>query len=297
MERGMAGLLIGSTGLFCATPQGYTRIGAAAFGVNTIRRTDAGLLLGAEGGLWQIPAGTDQLIQWHDETLTQVMDMAVLPAAWSTVPPAATATPDTRISLVVATAYGVTTNRFDELGAPRWQRHAAGLSPNRRFTNSLVVDAARPACWLAATEDGVLRTEDAGITWCTTSMSGLPVRVLRGDDGEYWAGADAGVWRSSDGVTWIRAGQGLEHTPVFALARIADGWLAGTGCGVARGDGTGLWSFTGAPLRVVAVAANRDRWWAGASPGGLWQSMDQGETWQRTGDFVRVFTIESPEVM
>ena len=68
----------------------------------------------------------------------------------------------------------------------------------------------------------------------------MPVRTLCQAHDAYWAGADqGGVWRSADGVDWKRAGLGLEHTPVYALAPADDRLIAGTEQGVALGDGVG----------------------------------------------------------
>jgi len=276
-----AGWLIGASGLFGETTKGWERIGAGAFGVTAILRTQQGLLVGTDGGLWQIPAGTDQWIQWHDETLTLVQALISVPAG---------------TGAAAASAYGVATGELDELGAPRWQWHSDSLSVNCRFTNDLLVDPGCDGRWLAATEGGVLLTENSGGAWTPTSLAGVPVRTLCHADGAFWAGADqGGIWRSCDGEDWTRAGQGLEPIPVFAVAWAGDRFIAGTDRGVAQGDGKGTWVLSGAPLRVAAVAAAGSRWLAGASPGGLWSSEDAGEIWQRTGSFDNVRLIEPPE--
>lgn len=275
------GWLIGTRGLYGETPDGWERIGAGAFGVTAILRTPEGPLVGSEAGLWQIPTGTDRWVQWHDETLTLVQALTPVPGG---------------VGVAAASGYGVATGELDRLGAPRWQWHSDALSINCRYTNDLLVDPARDGRWLAATEGGVLLSENSGTDWTATSLRGVPVRTLCHADGAFWAGADeGGVWRSPDGRDWTRAGQGLEHLPVFSLTWAGDRLIAGTGRGVAQGDGRGSWVLGGAPLRVAAVAAARGRWLAGANPGGLWVSEDAGDTWQKTGtlDFVRV--IETPE--
>ena len=170
------------------------------------------------------------------------------------------------------------------------------LGPDRRYTNALLIDDDAPARWLAGTEAGLYCTENGGAKWTGTSLVGEPVRALLRAGGSYWAGADSGgVWRSADGLSWAPAGEGLGDTPVYALAWTGDRLLAGTERGVAQGDGRGPWQLSELPLRVAAVATGRDRWLAGACPGGLWCSRDMGATWTRDGDFQHVRAIEPPE--
>jgi len=254
--------------------------------------------VGTDGGLWQIPAGTDQWVQWHDETLTLVQGLIPVTAGPNAPEAAGVAAESAHgVGVAVASAYGVATGGLDELGAPRWRWHSDALSVNCRYTNDLLVDAGRDGRWLAATEGGVLVTESAGSEWSTTSLAGVPVRTLCHAHGAFWAGADeGGVWRSPDGVGWTPAGIGLGHTPVYALAPSDDRLVAGTERGVALGDGEGTWALSGAPLRVASVAVAADRWLAGACPGGLWSSEDSGETWRRTGSFDNVRVIATPEV-
>lgn len=261
---------------------GWARIGAGAFAVSAVQRAPDGLLVATEGGLWQIPTGTDQWIQWHDESLTLVHDLCAVPVG---------------IGVAVASAYGVATATLDELGTPRWRWQLDDQSPDGRYTNALIADPTAPHRWLAATEAGVLLTEDSGQTWSSTSLSGVPARSLLCADGTYWAGADhGGIWKSTDGSSWSPAGSGLEETPVYSLAQCSTGILAGTDRGVAHGGGTGEWHLSGAPLRVAAVAVHEGCWAAGATPGGLWFSADEGETWRKDGHFQHVRVIAPPEI-
>jgi len=139
-----AGWLIGANGIYGETPDGWERIGAGTFGVTAILRTQQGLLVGTDGGLWQIPAGTDQWIQWHDETLTLVQ--ALIPVPEGTDVPVG-------VGMAVASAYGVATGELDELHTPRWQWHSDTLSVNCRFTNDLLSDPGGDGRWLAARMD------------------------------------------------------------------------------------------------------------------------------------------------
>ena len=69
--------------------------------------------------------------------------------------------------------------------------------------------------------------------------------------------------------------------------------MLGASCkgGVAVGDGVGRWIFQGPKIRARAVAAHGDLWLAGANPGGLWWSTNQGQKWQKSGDFGSVRSL------
>ncbi|MFH1570293.1 MAG: hypothetical protein ABIL09_20035 [Gemmatimonadota bacterium] len=281
MQDLVAGWLIGAGGLYGETPEGWKRLGAGSFGVTAILRRPDGVLVGVDGGLWHIPAGTDRWVQWHDETLTSVLDLAPVPSG---------------VGAVVASAYGVATGALDDLGAPRWTGHSDALTVNHRYSNAVLVDAADPTRWIVGTEDGVMVAEGSGAGWRTASLTGHPVRALCRAADRYWAGADdGGVCTSVNGMDWARAGQGLDDVSVFSLAWTGDRFLAGTDRGVAVGDGRGRWQLGGMPLRVAAVGAADGRWLAGASPGGLWESRDAGATWRHTGDFQWVRVVVAPE--
>ncbi|MBT3603763.1 MAG: hypothetical protein HN521_11905, partial [Candidatus Latescibacteria bacterium] len=125
---------------------------------------------------------------------------------------------------------------------------------------------------------------------------GRPVRGLCWALGAFWAGVDdGGVWRSEDGVSWARAGGGLDDVTVYSIACTDDRLLVGLEGGIAVGDGVGRWMHQGPKIRARVVAAQGDIWLAGASPGGLWWSSDLGQRWQKTGDFASVRSIFARE--
>ncbi len=268
--------LIGETGLYRGSPRGgWTQAGAYAYCINGIAELDSGLVLGSESGCWFAPAD-GRWVQWHDETLTSVMAVASAPVG---------------AGVVAASAFGVATAEEDDAGTLRWRWHSDGLPVNARYSNAILADPSDPLRWLVGTEAGVLVREHADDKWVYSSLSRLPVRALCSAADAYWAGTDgAGVWRSDDGVSWRRAGTGLDEATVYALAWTGDSLLAGLEGGLAVGDGEGHWRPLGPSLRVRSVGASEGVWLAGANPGGLWWSDDRGACWRRSG-FHSVRTI------
>ena len=272
--------LVGASGLFYGTHGGgWSKVGLAAFPSNAILCRKSGVVVGTEGGLWQVQG--ERWIQWHDETMTLVLGLVAA---------------DVGLGVVVASAYGIATGSLDENDVPRWQWHSDDLKVNARYSNVVVVDPNDGKRWLVGTEAGVWVCEDRGKRWTESSLVDCSVRALIWDHDSFWAGADCGgIWQSEDGVDWKSVGAGLEKTPVYSLAFAGDRLVAGTEQGIVMGDGVGHWSFVGPAVRMCAVNASDSVWLAGASPGGLWFSENLGGSWQKTGDFNRVQVIVPAE--
>lgn len=273
---------VGASGLFVGSPgKGWKPVGAYAYPVNGIAQIEQGRVLGTETGCWCVPTGGGRWVQWHDETLTSVLGLAVAPVG---------------VGIVAASAYGIATAQADASGMPRWIWHSDELGVNARYSNAILADPADALRWLVGTEAGVLVREHAEGRWVYTSLMDRPVRALCCAAGAFWAGTDGGgIWRSVDGVTWQRAGTGLDDATVYALAWTGDRLLAGLEGGLAVGDGAGCWTPLGPKLRVRTVGAGADVWLAGANPGGLWFSDDAGRKWRKTGEFVSVRTVAPQE--
>lgn len=239
---------------------------------------------GIGSGLWEWRAGGDRWIQLHDETLTEVLAIARV-----------TGDP----GVVAGTPYGVAVALRDGNGAARWMACSDSLRVNERFTNAILVDPRDNDRWLVGAEAGVLIATESGARWARTSLTGTPVRALIHTMDAFWAGTDdRGVWRSADGLRWDPAGRGMENTTVYALSGNAGRLLAGTRHGVAVGDGYGAWTRLGPRMLTTAVAAHPDEsslWLAGASPGGLWRTEDNGVTWRQVGAMRHVLSILPPE--
>ncbi len=280
------GWLIGASGMFsCDGESPWRRVGGYGFRLTAVIRESDRVLASTGNGLWQVPRTGGPWIQLHDETLTEVLAIASLPGSDPGV--------------VAASAYGVAVGERDELGAVRWTSCSDLLRVNERFSNAILVDPTDAERWLVGTEAGLLVATDNGGHWHRTSLIGKPVRALCHHAERFWAGADeGGVWTSSDGFTWERAGRGLDADTVFALTASDGRLLAGTGRGVAIGDGSGTWHQTAPQMRVSAIAAHPEDhsyWMAGADPGGLWWTGDDGHTWQQHAGFGIVEAIIAPE--
>lgn len=272
--------LVGSNGLFCgALQEGWAKVGPAAFPVNAILPRASSVVVGVEGGLWEVR--DERWIQWHDETMTLVLGLAAT---------------DVDLGVVVASAYGIATGSLDENHVPRWQWYSDVLNVNARYSNTVVVDPSDSQRCLVGTEAGVWVCEKWKARWHASSLADCPVRSLIWSQDVFWAGADrGGVWRSVDGVDWQQAGAGLEDVPVYSLAWADDRFIAGTEKGIAVGDGSGDWRLVGPTVRMRAINASDSVWLAGASPGGLWFSENRGQSWQKTGNFNRVQAIVAVE--
>lgn len=249
----------------------WERVGAYEFRVTSILRDGGRLRLGVGSGAWEVREDPDPWVQLHDETLTEVLDLARIGG---------------EPGLVAATAYGVATGARDDLGAVRWSFHSDALAVNERFSNAVAVDPEDPRRWVVGTEAGVLAAEEGGRRWACTNLMGVPVRTVCRALGAWWAGTDGrGIWTGPDGLSWRKAGAGLDDGTAFALAEIGGRLIAGTLQGVVVGDGRGRWYPVGPRALIAAVAAHPDQpgfWAAGAVPGGLWTTQDAGKSWHQT---------------
>ncbi len=278
--------MVGSGGVFWHDEEfHWNRVGGISFRVTSIVRDAERVVVSTGNGLWQVSRADETWSQLHDETLTEVLAIDALPGGDP--------------GIVPASAYGVATGARDQLGAVRWTACSERLRVNERFSNAILVDPTDAERWLVGTEAGLLVATDNGGHWHRTSLIGKPVRALCHHAERFWAGADeGGVWTSSDGFTWERAGRGLDADTVFALTASDGRLLAGTGRGVAIGDGSGTWHQTAPQMRVSAIAAHPEDhsyWMAGADPGGLWWTGDDGHTWQQHAGFGIVEAIIAPE--
>ena len=275
-----------NSGLFrSADGASYERVGAYEFRVTSILRKGGRLCVGVGSGAWEVRDDPDPWVQLHDETLTEVLDLARIPGD---------------PGLVAASAYGVATGARDELGAVRWAWHSDHLSVNERFTNAVAVDPVDPHRWVVGTEAGVLVAEEGGCRWTYSSLMGVPVRAVRHALGAWWAGADeGGIWTSPDGLSWRKAGHGLDDGTVFALTEGHGRILAGTLRGVVVGDGHGRWRNLGPRALIASVAAHPaqpDLWTAGAAPGGLWVTQNSGASWRQASNLPSTIeAISAPE--
>ena len=255
------------------------------FRVTSIARAGGRICVGANTGLWGVAEDSSQWTQIHDETVTEVLDLGVIPGD---------------PGVVVASAYGVAVGARDERGAVRWTERTAGLAVNERYTNAIAVDPDDNARWLVGTEAGLLVSENQGETWTHSGLMGVSVGAILRGLGAWWAGtAGRGIWRSQDGLSWRRAGRGLDEGTVYALAESDGRVVAGTLEGAALGDGEGQWVRSGPRAMVGAVGVDPgepSHWLIGAVPGGLWVTSDSGARWRNVpGLPASIEAIVAPE--
>jgi len=175
------------------------------------------------------------------------------------------------------------------------------------LVHGLAFDPSAVSTAYAATQIGVFRTTDGGLTW-TVSRVGLPDwnvgRLAVASQGfVYAATASQGVFVSSDGgMTWAPARNGLPYVgasfkPVWGLAsepRSSTTLYAATQAGVFKtSDGGSTWaSLPGSPAGgysgIVAVDPNTpDTVLVGS--GGIFRSTDGGATWTSGGQIPTLY--------
>lgn len=282
------GWLVGARGLHHShNGTDWTLAGGRGYPVHDLIRVPGSLYCATMWGVWHVEAALPWR-QLHDETLTEVLGIALNDC-------------DPQVEengLAAVSPYGLAFSEPGEHGATRWHSQEHGLSLNERFSSALLADADAPGQWIVGTEAGVLIWDSASGQWLRTNLTGLPCRALLRARGSLWAGTDGGgVWRSIDGVTWQRAGTGLDNDSVFSLAAAGERILVGTLRGICVGDGDTTWQRSGPSLLISAVAAHPTQgglWLAGAFPGGLWRSDDSGCGWRQVGDFDSVHRIMAP---
>ena len=144
---------------------------------------------------------------------------------------------------------------------------AAGKLPNLSASAriwALAFDPADANIALAATDNGVYRSGDQGVTWAAAGLSGTRVWQIgfdpRPGNAAYAATAGKGIQRSDDaGKTWADASTGLGNKDVRSLAFGVDGIAAGTADGLDVSTDGKQWrpaGLQGYSVSAVAVAAN-----------------------------------------
>lgn len=145
---------------------------------------------------------------------------------------------------------------------------------------------------LAAADDGVFRSTDAGSTWqnLSSGLNGHSARAVAYlPSGGVLVATDGGVYRSESGSSWAAAvgpggpvaALGVAQTEAFA-APSAGGLLAST-------DGGMSWSLTSFPgdRQVLAIAPSpifeTDGTVFVGTDHGIWVSRNRGASWQSIG--------------
>jgi len=247
-----------SSGVYSPDEEGqWKRLGAYLFRITAFYRSSDRVLAATGSGLWQIREG--QWLQLHDETLTEVMDVGYYGA-----------------EIATASAYGLALGKTDAAGRTHWRWLSDDLPVNQRFANALLCSGREI---IVGSEGGVLLYSADGL-WRQTSLRDVAVRSLVSVAQVFYAGSDAGLWSSADGVSWQLVS---EPMPIYSFAERNAVYIVGTEQGVLVGNGEGAWQPAGLEAtRISAVEidpAHDGHWLAGACPGGLWETWDAGQSW------------------
>ena len=141
-------------------------------------------------------------------------------------------------------------------GGVDWNNLDAGGLDAASEISALVIDPNTPGTLYAATDIGVMRSTDGGVSFFPAGFANMSVRLLAVDPGQsnvLYAATSSGLYKSLDsGATWSPINQGLDeiivaHPPVNALLVDADRpdvlYLATSGYGVFKScDGGSTWA-------------------------------------------------------
>ena len=278
--------IVQGPGLYSGNPieNSWVRVGNNQSTGFSLHRTQHIIIMGANHGMYSLNRENRKWNQLHDETLTEVLAVA----SSSIGDP----------GLIAGSPFGVASSYKDDLQAIRWTFHSDKLSPNERFTNTVLIDPDDHSRWICGTEAGIITYTDSGSNFEHGNICDVPVRALHHNHEGFWAGCDqGGIYNSLDGLSWKLSVKRIE-VPVYGITSCNGEIVAATGRGILFGTSKTLSNLLGPQMLFADVAidpSNSKHWLAAASPGGLWFSTDIGEQWEQITPFKNARCILPPE--
>jgi photosystem II stability/assembly factor-like uncharacterized protein len=177
-----------------------------------------------------------------------------------------------------------------------WRRLPTAIDGVESHPRVADVTAIGERVFLAATEQGLLRSADAGATWTRLELglarSVLAVATSVQDGGLAIAATPLGMFESDDaGVSWRQISRGLEAGTIHRLAFLPDDdqiVFAATRTGLLRSADRGrVWERRGSGLPLADIAGlaftpdGQTVYAADFTNGGVFTSTDAGDTWRR----------------
>ncbi|MBI4916919.1 MAG: hypothetical protein HY825_13810 [Acidobacteria bacterium] len=176
------------------------------------------------------------------------------------------------------------------LAAAGW----VSIPPDGADTSAIAFSRSEPGVVWAGTADGLVRSEDGGVSWAAAGLAGFaigPVAVHPDDGRQVWAASSGpAVWHSDDGgATFARTdlepAVGSVQDLALDVSDPGTAYLVGDSRMRITHDGGVTWTNVGAPQNQV---------WYGtvlATPGGvfaanrtgLYRSTDHGGSWTMAG--------------
>src|SRR2546425_1666227 len=167
----------------------------------------------------------------------------------------------------------------------------ARAGPGIKVVHALAQSPTAPSVWLAATDNGVWRSDDRARSWRPVAFQHHVVwSVSWAGDGRHaylagFPGIPAAI-SADEGMSWTTLGQGLAGEDGFIVqSLVPEGsqLVLGTGNGVYwSADGGQTWAHAigiAAGIGVGTFATEGNRLFAGLIPGGVFVSTDAGRSW------------------
>lgn len=208
----------------------------------------------------------------------------------------------------VALSYAVRgSSLFSSDGTHPWHPVSPDLGNARVY--GIAIDRNEPRLMYGATEYGILRSTDGGVSWIQLAVTPSDVRgriqavAIDPTDGRYvYAGHDYGLYRSDKGFkeTWAAVGPPSTGAIVGIAVVPTDGrtiYVASASRLWKTMDRCKTWEIVNADLASVgitslAVSDDGLTLYAGSRNGGL-RSADGGITWQTLGSSLQGFLVNS----